>query len=102
MERLNNYFLRPIDVAFHGRLRQLYFESKLSQKAYAKKVGLTPKALNMVLMRHRSFSLKTVILVAWKERVSVDWLLGLSNVRERQRSLPGADRPSCPSFLIDR
>ena len=70
-------------VLFGERVRQLRQEKGMSQKELGQVVGLSHKAISTIEGGQRSTSIEKLILLARFFSVSPDYLLGLSDKRER-------------------
>lgn len=79
--------------AYSRRVRMLKDRSHLSSGLYARKVGISPAALSQILKGKRSVSICSLLKIIQAEKVSADWLLGLS---EEER----APNPAAAELLV--
>lgn len=69
------------------RLKELLDEKHLSQVDFAKKINVQKSTINGYIHGYRSPSIETLILMAKELNVSIDFLIGLSNVRKNLAEL---------------
>lgn len=83
---------RDLSVTFRERLRQLLQRSDLNQSAFAAAVGIDRSALSQLLAGDstRLPRAETLLNIAAQYKVSLDWLLGVS----QDEALTGELRPS--------
>lgn len=83
---------RDLSAAFRERLRQLLARSDLNQSGFAAAVGIDRSALSQLLAGSstRLPRAETLLNIAAEHKVSLDWLLGLS----QDEALTGELRPS--------
>lgn len=67
---------------FASRILELRDSLNLTQEAFTQDLGVTPAALSSYEQGAKKPSLKTVIKIATKYNVSIDWLCGLSEKKE--------------------
>lgn len=67
---------------FASRILELRDSLSLTQEAFTQGLGVTPAALSSYEQGTKKPSLKTVIKIATKYNVSIDWLCGLSEKKE--------------------
>lgn len=72
---------------FQTRLKELLDEKHLSQVDFAKKINVQKSTINGYILGYRSPSIETLILMAKELNVSIDFLIGLSNVRKNLAEL---------------
>ena len=72
----------PTLTDFQKRLKELLDEKHLSQVDFAKKINVQKSTINGYILGYRSPSIETLILMAKELNVSIDFLIGLSNVRK--------------------
>lgn len=78
---------------FSIRLRELRRERALSQGALGEKLGLAKSTVNMYESANREPNFGMLSAIADFFAVDVDYLLGKSDVRRADRSLPNGTRP---------
>ena len=78
---------------FSIRLRELRREFSLSQGALGEKLGLAKSTVNMYESANREPNFTTLSAIADFFAVDVDYLLGKTDVRRADRSLPSGTRP---------
>ncbi len=78
---------------FSIRLRELRHERALSQGALGERLGLAKSTVNMYESASREPNFKMLSTIADFFSVDVDYLLGKSDVRRADRSLPDGARP---------
>ena len=78
---------------FATRLRELRREFALSQGALGEKLGLAKSTINMYESASREPNFETLTAIADFFAVDLDFLLGKSDVRSADRSLPTGTRP---------
>ncbi len=78
---------------FSTRLRELRREHALSQGALGEKLGLAKSTINMYESASREPNFTTLTAIADFFAVDVDFLLGKSDVKNADRSLPHGTRP---------
>ena len=71
-------------MEFYERIRLLRKEKGLTQKEAAAELGVSYRALQCYEYNQRCPDLKGLIAIAKYYDVSLDYLVGLSDVRERQ------------------
>ena len=71
-------------VTFGQRLQQLRLENKILTKDLANELSITPRALKYYEDDEREPNLKNIRFICERFQVSADWLLGLSDVKERR------------------
>ncbi len=71
-------------IKFHERLRLLRKERGLTQKEMAAELGIGYRAYQCYELQQRYPDIRGLTAIANFFGVSVDYLLGLSNVRERR------------------
>lgn len=83
---------RDLSTTFRERLRQLLARSDLNQSGFAAAVGIDRSALSQLLSgaSTRLPRAETLLNIAAEHKVSLDWLLGLS----QDEALTGELRPS--------
>ena len=83
---------RDLSIVFRERLKLLLLRSDLNQSAFAEAVGIDRSALSQLLSgaSTRLPRAETLMNIAAAHRVSLDWLLGLS----QDEGLTGEIRPS--------
>lgn len=71
---------RDLADIFHARLAMLFDRSRLSQSAFAASVGIDRSALSLLLSRKtaRLPRVETLLTIAERNAVTLDWLLGVS------------------------
>ena len=69
---------------FSSRIRELRHEVDVTQKALAAGLGISERAYQYYELGAREPSISTLIALANYFGVSVDYLLGLSDVKERR------------------
>lgn len=68
--------------SFRERLKELLEEKHMSQVDFAKKICVQKSTINGYIQGYRSPSIDTLILIAKELNVSIDYLIGLSDVRK--------------------
>ncbi len=68
-------------MKFFTRLENLLDERNLSQKSFATELNIAPSTLNGYLRRGREPDYETLISIAKYFKVSIDYLLGVTNIR---------------------
>lgn len=83
---------RDLSATFRERLRQLLLRTDLNQARFAEQVGIDRSALSQLLSgaSTRLPRAETLLNIAARHKVSLDWLLGLS----QDEALTGELRPS--------
>ena len=71
-------------IKFHERLRLLRIERGLTQKEMAAELGIGYRAYQCYELQQRYPDIRGLTAISNFFGVSVDYLLGLSNVRERR------------------
>ena len=71
-------------IKFDERLRQLRKERGLTQKEMAAELGIGYRAYQCYELQQRAPDIRGLAAIAGYFGVSVDYLLGLSDVRERR------------------
>jgi transcriptional regulator with XRE-family HTH domain len=76
---------------FRERLRQVIADSGLTQSAFAARVGIDRSTLSQILSTRqgRLPRVETLAAIGASEQVSVDWLIGLSDVGDVRANLVG-------------
>ena len=71
---------RKLADIFHGRLAVLFERSRQSQSAFAQAIGVDRSALSLLLSGKttRLPRVETLLLIAERHNVTLDWLLGVS------------------------
>lgn len=69
---------------FGERLRQLRLENKMTQKAFAALVELTPSSVSAYEKGNRVPDLDIAQKIAEKTNVSLDWLCGIANNKDKK------------------
>ena len=69
---------------FSNRLKKLRIERNLSQESLGEIIGLTKAAVSMIESAQRAASIDVFIALADYFDVSIDYLAGRSDVRERR------------------
>ena len=72
-----------------GRLNQLYQESKLTREEFAKRCEISTSALTNYLKGSRTPDAAKLPHICEEFKVSADWLLGLSDIRNPSAELKG-------------
>lgn len=70
------------DDIFANRILELRNSLELTQENFTQGLGITPAALSSYEQGLKKPSLKTIIKIATKYNISVDWLCGLSDKKE--------------------
>lgn len=70
------------DDIFASRILELRNSLELTQENFTQGLGITPAALSSYEQGLKKPSLKTIIKIATKYNISVDWLCGLSEKKE--------------------
>ncbi|WP_298688936.1 helix-turn-helix domain-containing protein, partial [uncultured Sphingomonas sp.] len=71
---------RALAEVFHARLRSLFDRARQSQSAFAEAIGIDRSALSLLLSGSstRLPRVETLLTIAERHAVTLDWLLGVS------------------------
>lgn len=72
---------------FSKRLKKLQKESGFNQKQFAEKMGTTPKTLRKYLNGEKLPTVALIIKIAKTFEVSTDWLLGVPQKSETEKTI---------------
>lgn len=79
--------------SFSERLRALRRENALSQGTLGERLGLAKSTINMYESKHREPNFRTLTAIADFFDVDLDYLLGKTECRRADRTLPEGTRP---------
>ena len=72
-------------MIFNDRLKELRSENSLTQEQAAKEIGIPPRSYQRLELDGQKTHYDTLIKIADYYDVSVDWLMGRTDVREVNR-----------------